>query len=215
MGTIYNCDPSELIEKASEELKKVENVKAPEWAAFVKTGMQKERAPLKNDWWHTRATSILRQVYIKGPVGVTKLRTRYGGKKNRGVKKSHFYKASGNIIRKILQQLEKAGYVRKEEKSAHKGKVITAEGKKFLDDIAAKISAATIIVKPKKEVKNPVEKKVKQEVPAEKEVKKPKSAEKIATKEEPKKIETKEEVKKIETKEEPKQLEPKDTRQEK
>jgi len=150
MPTIYNCDPSELVEKTSEELKKVESIKAPEWAPFVKTSVHKERPPVKDDWWYSRASSILKEVYRHGPIGVSKLRRKYGGKKNRGVKPEHFFKGSGNIIRKIMQQLEKEGLVKKELKSVHKGRVITAKGKKFLDDIAAKISKIDI---PKKEVK--------------------------------------------------------------
>src|SRR3989338_7896287 len=152
MGTIYDCDQSELVEKASGELKKINAVKAPSWAAFVKTGVQKERPPANRDWWHTRAASVLRQIYRKGPIGVSKLRTAYGGKKNRGYKTEHFYKGSGNIIRKILQQLEAAGFVKKEEKNIHKGRVLTAQGKKFLDNIAAQIS----VIRPqqKKEAKS-------------------------------------------------------------
>jgi len=146
MTSIYNCDQSELVEKAGEELKKVQHVKAPVWAAFVKTGMHKQRPPAENDWWHIRAASVLRQIYKKGPIGVSKLRTSYGGKKDRGYKTEHFYKGSGSIIRKVLQQLESAGFVKKEEKSVHKGRVITAEGKKFLDNIASKISV--VIIKP-------------------------------------------------------------------
>ncbi len=151
MGTIYNCDPSELIEKTSEELKKIENIKAPVWAPFVKTGVHKERPPVNNDWWYVRAASVLRRVYILGPIGVSKLRTKYGGKKNRGVKPEHFYKGSGSIIRKIIQQFEKEGFVKKDQKGMHKGRVITTKGKKFLDDVAAKISKT--IEKPVKEVK--------------------------------------------------------------
>ena len=138
--TIYNCDPSELVEKTSEELKKLNAVKAPEWAHFAKTGMHRERPPIRSDWWHTRAASVLRQIYIHGPIGVSKLRTKYGGKPNRGHKTEHFYKGSGNIIRKILQQLEKAGFVKKGQAGFHKGRLLTAEGKKFLDAIASKIS---------------------------------------------------------------------------
>ncbi len=174
MGTIYNCDPSELIEKAAEELKKLESIKAPEWAVFVKTGMHKERPPVKNDWWYVRAASILRQVYRFGPVGVSKLRIKYGGKKNRGVKPEHFYKGSGSIIRKIIQQLEKEGFVKTDLKSLRKGRLITAKGKKFLDDVAGKISK-TIVEKPKEEVKAkeeavvPKEKKKTEEKPVAKE----------------------------------------------
>ena len=140
MPTIYNTDPSELVEKASEELKNTESIKAPEWAPFVKTGMHKERPPIKSNLWYMRTASILKQVYKYGPIGVSKLRIKYGGKKNRGVQTEHFYKGSGNIIRKIMQQLEKEGFVKKDLKSVHKGRSITAKGKKFLDEIAGKIS---------------------------------------------------------------------------
>ena len=149
MSTIYNCEPSELVEKVSEELKKVDSIKAPEWAPIVKTGMHKERPPVDKDWWYVRMASVLLRVYKLGPIGVSKLRVKYGGKKNRGVKKSHFYKGSGNILRKIMQQLEKEEMVKTDLKSMHKGRLITAKGKKFLDEIAKKISAA----EPKKEVK--------------------------------------------------------------
>lgn len=149
MATIYNCDPSELIEKAAQELKKLESIKQPEWAPFVKTGVHKERPPVSKDWWYVRAASVLRHIYRFGAIGVSKLRARYGGKKNRGVKPEHFYKGSGSIIRKIIQQLEKEGLVKKDLKSAHKGRVITAKGKKFLDDIAGKISKVAVEKAPK------------------------------------------------------------------
>jgi small subunit ribosomal protein S19e len=151
MATIYNIDPSDLIEKTSEELKKVEKIKPPEWSSFVKTGIHKERPPLKDDWWYMRSASILRQVYRLGPIGVSKLRTKYGGKKNRGFKREHFYKGSGSIIRKVIQQLEEEGLVKTDLKSAHKGRVITTKGKKFLDEVAGKISKEPIKEAPKKE----------------------------------------------------------------
>ena len=146
---MYDAEPQELISKVAEELKKIPEIKPPSWAAFVKTGMQKERPPVKNDWWYARAASVLRTVYRLGPVGVSKLRTKYGGKKNRGVKKEHFFKGSGNILRKALQQLEKAGFVKFAEKGVHKGRVITPKGKSFLDRIAAQICST----KPMHEVK--------------------------------------------------------------
>ncbi len=185
--SIYNCDPSELIEKASEELKKIEAIKPPVWALFVKTGMHKERPPVKNDWWYTRTASILRQVYRFGPIGVSKLRRLYGGKKNRGVKPEHFYKGSGSIIRKIIQQLEKEGFVKTDLKSKHKGRVITGKGKKFLDGIAAKISIVGKVEVRKKEIKEEAKKEVKEEkTEARKELKQEKKAEQKETKEEAK-----------------------------
>lgn len=136
MTTMYDAEPQKLILKAAEELKKIPEIKPPEWADFVKTGMHKERPPANGDWWYVRSASVLRAVYRLGPVGISKLRVKYGGKKNRGVKKEHFYKGSGSILRKSLQQLEKAGFVKFAEKGVHKGRVITPKGKSFLDKIA-------------------------------------------------------------------------------
>ena len=136
MVTIYDVDPSELINRAAGELKKIEQIKAPEWALFVKTGTSRERPPVDKDWWYVRAASILRKVSILGPIGVNKLRKKYGGMKNRGHKPGKFYVGSGNIIRKILQQLEKAELIKFVEKKSHKGKVITPKGIKFLNQIA-------------------------------------------------------------------------------
>ncbi len=159
MATIYDSDPQELVEKTAKELKKIPEIVAPEWAPFVKTGMHKERPPVNGDWWHTRTASILSKVYRLGPIGVSKLRTHYGGKKNRGVKKEHFYKGSGNIIRKALQQLEKAGFIKFAEKSVHKGRIITPKGRSFLDRIASEINSQNPHQETKPEVKNEVKEK--------------------------------------------------------
>lgn len=170
MATIYNCDQSELVEKAAEELKKINNMKAPSWAAVVKTGMHKERPPIRNDWWHVRAASVLKRIYVMGPIGVSKLRTHYGGKKNRGYKPEHFYKGSGSIIRKIIQQLEKEGFVKTDLKSQHKGRLITARGKKFLDDVASRITnipAHTQEEKKEAKEQKPVNDKPEQKAPIE------------------------------------------------
>src|SRR3989338_8491231 len=112
MTTMYDVEPQELIIKTAEELKKLPEIKAPAWAPFVKTGMHKERPPVDSDWWYVRVASVLRSIYRLGPVGVSKLRSKYGGRKNRGTKKEHFFRGSGSILRKSLQQLEKAGLVK-------------------------------------------------------------------------------------------------------
>ena len=151
MTTMYEVDAQELVAKTAEELKKAAEIKPPARAAFVKTGMHKERPPADNDWWYLRTASILRAVYRLGPVGVSKLRAKYGGKKNRGHKKEHFYKGSGNILRKSLQQLEKAGFVKFVEIGVHKGRVVTPKGKSFLDKVATQIQG----IKPKHEIKVP------------------------------------------------------------
>ncbi len=119
----------------AEALKKDKNFESPEWVEFVKSGAHKERPINEEDFWHKRAASILRQIYIKDIVGVERLRTRYGGKKNRGKRPSEFRSGGGKIIRLILQQAEKAGLVEKSQEKK-KGRKLTAKGKEFLEKIA-------------------------------------------------------------------------------
>lgn len=134
--SMYEEDPRIFIEELAKELKKI--IKQPEWAPYVKTGMHKERPPTNKDWFYIRAASILRTVALKGPIGVQKLRNKYGGRKNRGVKSEHFYKGSGSILRKALQELDKAGLTQQAEKNKHKGRIITPKGQSLLNKISRK-----------------------------------------------------------------------------
>lgn len=136
MAKVFDVDPGKLIEKLAEELKKVEHIKAPEWGKFAKTGAGKERPPARRDWWHVRAASVMRKIYVSGPVGVSKLRKKYSSKKNRGHKPERVYSGSGNILRKILQQLEKAELLKYVEKGVHKGRIVTSKGEKLLNKAA-------------------------------------------------------------------------------
>ncbi len=136
MTNAREVDSQELIKRAADRMEKMDEFKPPDWAAFVKTGVCKERPPTQNNWWWIRSASILRRVYVNQKMGVSKIRKIYGGRKNRGHKPEHRYLASGSIIRKILQQLDKAGFVKTEK---GKGRSITPKGQKFLDEIAKSI----------------------------------------------------------------------------
>jgi|SRR3989344_4616080 len=141
MKTVFDVNPNKLIEMAAAALKKEGKLAPPEWSKFVKTGVSKQRPPANEDWWYVRAASILRTIYCaKRPIGVSKLRVKYGGRKDRGVRPAHFRRASGSIIRKIMQQLQKADYIAIEMKSMTKGRLISAKGKKFLDTISKEVS---------------------------------------------------------------------------
>ena len=137
--TPYDIESGRFNSALKEALKQFPEIQLPEWAKFVKTGAGKERPPMELDWWFSRAASILHQLYTQGLVGVSKLRTRYGGRKNRGMQPEAFYKGSGKIIRVILQQAEKAGLVEKfKDKKA--GRRLTKKGKQFLDEVAVEIN---------------------------------------------------------------------------
>ncbi len=134
MVTAFEANPQTLITKTAEKLKK--DLKMPEWAKFVKTGVHAANVPYQPDWWWMRAASVLRKVYTDGPVGINRLRVWYGGSKSRGNKPNISMKAGGKIIRLILQNLETMKYVKKSKA----GREITPEGRKFLDSVAFEVS---------------------------------------------------------------------------
>ncbi len=130
LNKMYEQDPKVVITNVAKELKTI--IKQPEWTPFAKTGASRERPPSDKDWFFTRAASILRHVSIKGPIGVQKLRVKYGGRKNMGVAPDKFYPGSGSVIRKALIELDKAGLTKQAEKGVHKGRVVTPKGAKLL-----------------------------------------------------------------------------------
>jgi len=137
MTTAYDVPADVLIDRLSGYLKEsVNEIQPPEWSGYVKTGMHAERAPQNPDWWYMRSASIMRKLYMKGPVGVSRLRNEYGGRKRRGVRPAHFAKAGGNAIRTILQQLEQAGLA---QKDGIKGRTVTGKGRSLLDAVSTQI----------------------------------------------------------------------------
>ena len=134
MTTPYDVPASTFIEKLAKYLKEnVDEVQPPAWASVAKTGSHVENQPQNPNWWYTRSASILRKVYIHGPIGIEKLRADYGGRKNFGVKPEHAVKAGGNSIRKILQQLEAAGLI---QTASPQGRKMAPKGRKLLQEVA-------------------------------------------------------------------------------
>ncbi|MGQ9587308.1 MAG: 30S ribosomal protein S19e [Thermoplasmata archaeon] len=136
MATAFDVPPEKLIRKLAEELRKMDTVKAPDWAAFVKTGRHREKSPVSDDWWHTRAAAVLRKIYVEGPVGTTRLAAMYGGKADRGSKPNRAVMGSRSISRLTVQQLEKSQLVQKQKDG---GRVVTAKGRKMVDALSAQI----------------------------------------------------------------------------
>jgi len=132
---VYAIPANKYNDILAETLKKMPEFKMPEWAFYVKTGINKSRPPMELDWWYPRAASILRQIYKNGIVGVGRLRTRYGGRQIRGAKPEIFSKSSGKIIRTILQQAEKAGFLEKVKEGRRFGRRLTVKGKEFLEGV--------------------------------------------------------------------------------
>ena len=135
MAKVYDV-PSDVLIGRLAEILKGEDIPAPSWIPFVKTGAHADKPPQDREWWHTRCASILRKIYIHGPIGINELRKDYGGGRPSGYGAAHHKDAGGAIIRNAIHGLEKLGYVEKIEK---KGRVVSKQGMQKLDRLATEI----------------------------------------------------------------------------
>lgn len=137
MTTTYDVPAGPLIKSVAEKLKKDFKLQPPEWSSWVKTGAHRERPPEDAEWWYARVASVLRKIYIRGPLGVSRLRGMYGGRRDRRNAPYKHVKGSGSIARKALQQLEEAGLV---ERIQGRGRRVTPKGQSLLDNTAYEVS---------------------------------------------------------------------------
>jgi small subunit ribosomal protein S19e len=137
LPTPYDVPSTALITKLARYLKEnVDQITPLEWTPLVKTGSHAQLPPQDPNWWYTRTASLLRKIYIHGPIGTQHLRFDYGGRKDRGVRPEHARMGAGGNIRKILQQLETARLV---EKDKNKGRILSPEGRRLLDSLSTEI----------------------------------------------------------------------------
>jgi small subunit ribosomal protein S19e len=132
MTTVFDVPAMEMINKLAGILKENEKIVPPEWAGNVKTGVHKELPPTNEDWWYVRCAAVLRKIYTDGPIGIERLRSVYGGKKDNGSQPFHKAKGSGSIARKSVQQLEAAGFLQK----VKDGRTVSAKGRSMMDNAA-------------------------------------------------------------------------------
>jgi small subunit ribosomal protein S19e len=140
MTTFYDVPADDLIEAVAAELASESAIEQPDWAAFTKTGVDRELPPEQDDFWQIRAASLLRKVADNEPIGVGSLQAKYGGAKGGSnryqVRPAEKVQASGKLIRTILAQLEDAGYV---ETADGEGRRVTGDGRALLDNTAADV----------------------------------------------------------------------------
>ncbi|PSQ23045.1 30S ribosomal protein S19e [Halobacteriales archaeon QS_8_65_32] len=138
MTTFYDVPADALYDALADRL--AEEIDAPPWATYAKTGVSRELPPEQEDFWERRAASVLRKVAISGPIGVQRLRSEYGGARGGStryrVAPPRSSRGSGKIVRTILQQLEEAGYV---DRAEGEGRRVSADGRALLDEVAGEV----------------------------------------------------------------------------
>lgn len=135
MVSVNDVPSNKLIGALAEQMKGMPGMAPPDWARWVKTGSHAERPPINSGWWFTRAASLMRKLYLHGPIGLGDLERAYGGTKALHYFPKHHRDAGGSNIRKILQQLEQAELVSK----TPKGRVLSPKGRAMLDKTSIQI----------------------------------------------------------------------------
>jgi len=133
MTTVYDVHGQNLVFDLAEALKNLESITIPEWSVSAKTAAHKENAPDTDDWWYMRSASILRKIYLEGPLGTERLARMYSGSKDRGGKPNKSHPGGRKIIRTVMKQLEAAELITYEK---GKGRKISPRGQSMLDGIA-------------------------------------------------------------------------------
>ncbi len=128
MVNVKEVPPELLMKQLAEEFKKTK-LEVPQWTDYLKAGIHKEKSWEDPDWFYIRLASTLRKVFIKGPIGISRLSEEYGGRVDNGSQGYHPGKGSRYIVRQMLQTLEKLGYVKKDKK----GRSIAPQGASILD----------------------------------------------------------------------------------
>lgn len=137
MVNVHDVPSSKLIGALAEQIKGLPGFSAPEWSRWVKTGSHAERPPTNSDWWFTRAASLMRKLYLHGPIGLGDLKRAYGGSKAVAYFPKHHRDAGGSSIRKILQQLEQSELVSK----TSKGRILSPKGRALMDKTSRQLFA--------------------------------------------------------------------------
>ena len=135
MVSVHDVPSSRLITALAVQMIEVPGVEQPEWSRFVKTGSHAERPPANAEWWYTRAASLMRKLYLHGPVGLGDLERAYGGSKALKYYPKHHRDAGGSSIRRILKQLEQAELVTKNPK----GRVHSTKGRGMIDKASKEV----------------------------------------------------------------------------
>jgi small subunit ribosomal protein S19e len=131
MVNVYDVPAEQLIIRLADKLKNEGKIRPPDWADYVKTGVHREKAPVQPDWWYHRVAAVLRKVYVKGPIGVSRLSADFGGRVDRGSKPYKARQGGRSIARVALKQLEDDELVANEK---GKGRRVTPKGRKLLDN---------------------------------------------------------------------------------
>ncbi len=142
--TVLDAPSSKLINQIASFFKEKNIIKMPKYAPLVKCSRANDCEPIDPDYIYYKAAAICRKLYVTKSrnIGVGSLRSMFSKKERRGSQPPKTFKAGGKIIRDLVIQLKKAGYVDnygKKEDESNFGLFLTKKGISELDKIASRL----------------------------------------------------------------------------
>ena len=143
--TVLDVPANKLINQVASFFKEKNIIKVPAYAPLVKTSRSNDCEPINPDYIFYKAAAICRKLYLTKSknLGVGSLRSMFSKKERRGSQPPKTFRAGGKIIRELVIQLKKAGYVsnygKDEEESTNYGLFLTKKGISELDKIASRL----------------------------------------------------------------------------
>ena len=143
--TVLDVPANKLINQVASFFKEKNIIKVPAYAPLVKTSRSNDCEPIDPDYIFYKAAAICRKLYLTKSknLGVGSLRSMFSKKERRGSQPPKTFRAGGKIIRELVIQLKKAGYVsnygKDEEESTNYGLFLTKKGISEFDKIASSL----------------------------------------------------------------------------
>ncbi len=140
--SVLDVPANKFINQVAAFFKEKNIIKIPKYAPLVKTSRSNDCEPINPDYIYYRAAAICRKLYLTKSknLGVGSLRVMFSKKERRGSQPPKTFRAGGKIIRELVIQLKKAGYVQNFEKKDDEtncGLMLTKTGRSELDKIAS------------------------------------------------------------------------------
>ncbi len=141
---VFDVSTAHFLKKFATHLKEKRLVTPQPYTSLVKCSYSNELAPLDPDWFYLKSAAVARQIYVSKSttLGVGSLRRLFAKKARRGVNTNTTSLAGGKIVRDIVKQLRKAGFVEqyKSSEGATFGLLITKLGRSQMDKVAQALS---------------------------------------------------------------------------
>ena len=140
--TVLDAPSSKLINQIASFFKEKNIIKMPKYAPLVKCSRANDCEPIDPDYIYYKAAAICRKLYVTKSrnIGVGSLRSMFSKKERRGSQPPKTFRAGGKIIRELVIQLKKAGYIKNyggKEDETNSGLFLTKTGISELDKIAS------------------------------------------------------------------------------